>query len=202
MTAAEWIALAIAFSSAVTCVSSTYFSRKTLKLISRQLDLMTEANKKSDFHLSQIAQGNLAQAYIEHNWRLYENWGRDFPRMLSAWSGLSRRGLGWRMVILNHLNLAKTVFDDHNGGRMDDAEWSLWLDQPRSWFAGLRGEERMRRRDRREGIETLRQLVKENCYPEGFLTCLAEAGVLPDLSTTNGKRKPIRRLEVGFRRVA
>jgi hypothetical protein len=116
----------------------------------------------------------------QHNWNLFEH-REDVPGLLPSWAQLSdtNKGWGWRILLLNHLNLLHLAYQEHSRNLMDRRDFEDWKSKARYWFQSLVAESPDP--EISEGRKVLRQLLsrEEAAYSDEFREWLVEAKIIP-----------------------
>jgi hypothetical protein len=113
----------------------------------------------------------------QHNWDLWTHWD-DLPPMLPAWHGLDRRGAGWRVLCLNHLNLLQLAWREHNDRSLNEADYQHWKVVARYWFRDLRPD--AADPEIQQGFRTLASILgEEGAYGEDFCLWMVQEQIVP-----------------------
>lgn len=169
----EYISLLNALATSIAACSTLAATIATIGLVvytARQV-------KKVQTQLEQTSATTLTQLSNQNNWDLFDRHGY-LPPALPSWTDLNDSGWAWRVLHLNHLNLLKLAYYDHQKGLSTKQEFEGWKLKAKYFFRNLWTESPSP--EIQQGREVLRQILRpEEGFPKEFRNWLVEAKIIP-----------------------
>ena len=161
-----------AFAAAI----ATFYSARQVKALSTQLKQAQDQLELMRTQVEHSKANDMAQLSNQHNWNQLDRFDR-LPPFLPSWIGLSERGMAWRVLFFNHLNMIKVVFVDHQSKFVNKEELGSWIWMARYWFQNFWEESPNPEINERRQI--LSQVLRpEEGYSKEFRVWLVESKII------------------------